>query len=176
MSQPLATVVAVAVLSGVAGGLLSRALWPQRHVPRPHDDGTPQTTTAKSFVLIDEANRQRGLLRVINEDVLLLLTDLAMRWAIRISVGNEGPYMYFSEKEIPSRVGLGILPNGDAAIELAEPSGKGRGFFRLGADGTCALLLNDSEGRTRVSLQVSAGGDPSLTLLDAAGNALTRLP
>ncbi len=52
MSQPLAAVVTIAVLSGVVGGLLSRALWPPRHIPRPHDDGTSQTITANvTFVL-----------------------------------------------------------------------------------------------------------------------------
>jgi hypothetical protein len=124
---------------------------------------------------VDDTGRERALLRLLDGDATLLLTDHAMSWRIWLSAGDRGPFLFFVERELNTRLGIGIL-NGSPGLELADADGTPRASLSVGATGVASLTLRDKKGLIRGSFDVSADGDPSLVLSDRNGNELARLP
>jgi hypothetical protein len=162
----------IALVAGVIGGILTQI---KLRRPAKQQNGVLEIRNRR-FVLVNEADRQRALLRVINDDATLLLSDPEMRWRVRVGVGKEGPYIYLSQEEINTRMGLGITPEGAAGLELLARDGTPRVVLGLAADGEGSLVFNDARKGVRAKLAVSAGGYVSFTLFDEAGNELTHLP
>jgi len=179
MGGPFIANAIVALVAGVCGGLLSRFLGAgRRRLPGAGASAgmADGPIRVRRLTLVDDSGRERALLRLIDDDVTLLLTDEAMSWGVLLSAGERGPFLRFYKEEINSRLGIGILHDGFPGLELADAAGTARASLRLDAAGMASFALRDKTGVIRASLEVPADGDPSLVFADRNGNPSVKLP
>jgi len=164
----------IAFTAGAIGGWL--AAFVVRHSKNPSMDTVSDSSRVQSLTLIDDHGRQRALLRLLNDDVTLLLADKGMGWRARLTAGEQGSVLQFTERDVVFRLGIGILQNGSPGLELADPDGTPRASLSLGTGGIVSLALKDGRGDVRGSFEVPLQGNPSLTLFDNNKNILAKLP
>lgn len=176
MRSPYVVYAVIALVAGIIGGIVSSVLWLiiRGRSSTPRNDGNGPIRVRR-LTLVDDGGRERALLRVLGGDVTLLLTDSAMSWRIRLSAGDRGPFLHFLERDVNSRLGIGIL-HGCPGLELADGDGTSRASLNVDTAGVASLTLRDGKGIVRGSFAMSADGDPSLVLSDRAGNILAKLP
>ena len=163
------------MVGGIIGGVIAGRFL-QGNPGLAQASGNALETRSRRFILVDEDNHQRALLRLIDGDATLLLSDLHMRWVIRIRTGDEGPFIHLSEGEINTRIGLGITAEGNTGLELVAQDGTPRVTLGLSAAGEASLTLNDGRGRPRTKMAVSPIGDASFIFMDENGNEFAHLP
>jgi hypothetical protein len=169
----------VALAARILGGIISSLVWLLvRHFWVTSGSGIDGDgpIRVRRLTLVDDAGRERALLRLLDGNVMLLLTDEAMSWRIRLSAGDRGPFLRFIERQVNTRLGIGILQDGPPGLELADADGTPRASLRIDAAGGTSLTLRDKKGLVRGSFAVPAEGNPSLVLSDHNGNTLAKLP
>ncbi len=177
MGGPSVVNAIIALVAGVAGGLLSHFFWvSRRSLDTASSGATKSDVRVRGLTLVDDSEREKALLRLLDSGVTLLLTDDAMSWRVRLSAGDRGPFLHFLEREVTSRLGIGILRDGLPGVELADTDGTARASLSLSGAGIASLALRDRRGVIRASLEVPADGDPSLVFSDSNGETLAKFP
>lgn len=178
MLGPNGVTAIIAGIAGLAGGLIAATLWLTvwRVMRASPEETITQDLRVQTLTLMDDSGKERGLLRLLNGDAVLLLYDSEMLSRVGLVAGSRGLFLHFVEGNVNARLGIGILSDKSPGLELADSDGTPRASLSISANGSVSLALRDKNGGIRGSLQVGADGTPSLMTFDASGNALARLP
>ncbi len=148
MSQPRhATILLVAVGSGLLGGALSVRLFPVAQVSA--EERHAKVIEAEEFRVVEKDGKPCG----------------------RFHVDRDGrPALFLFDKHGEVRAVLGVTPSGSPHLALSDKDGRVRATLGVWPDERAALFLNDKEEKTRVTVTVSADGSPNLAVSDRNGN------
>jgi len=185
----------LAIPIGFVAGLVGSATWNIWSRCRIAND--EPNLRARKFSLVDEQGKPRATLGFVSGAPTFLIGDEETNPRVRLSAGSQGgpiilqldggtrailltidgqsPLLRLTEHQ-RGRVGVGILDDGSAGIEVADRSGKVRAEFRLAPDGTVSLGLLEEEGKGSVKLESTRSGTPTLIIADSSGRPLSRLP
>jgi hypothetical protein len=189
------TPVIFAILTGFVGGLVGSVvwtIWPRHRVVNEEVD-----LRARSFTLVNEQGQPRAMLGFVSGEATFLIGDEETNPRVRLSAGSQGTpivlqldggtrailltiegeniFLRLTENQ-RGRVGVGILDDGSAGIDVADRSGKARADLRLAPNGTVSLTLLEETGKASVKLESARSGAPTVVMVDSAGNPLARIP
>jgi hypothetical protein len=159
MGGQIVVVIVLALLAGVGGGFLSRFFGTAKE-PRAHGEG--RAIRATNIALVDELDRERAVLKLVEDRPMLVLSDQYM-----LSSGD---------KALRSRFALGILADGAPGIEVTDPNGRKRIVISLAADGTAVVELAARNTKAGMKLSVSQESVSALTTFDEQGRLGAKWP
>jgi hypothetical protein len=152
------TSIVMGFAAGFAGGLISRFKSASGVIAV----GPARSVRATSISLVDEQERERAVLKLVEGRPILLLTD---------------------ERRLPSgdvismpRVAMGILQNGTPSLELADLSGRKRVTLAVMANDAALLELAAKNGKSRISIDVGPDGPPAITAVNDVGRPTAKWP
>lgn len=182
----------LAIPIGFVAGLVGSVTWNIWSPRRITNDGLH--LRARKFTLVDDQGKPRATLGFVSGEPTFLIGDEETNPRVRLSAGSQGapivlqldggtrailltiegqnPFLRLTENQ-RGRVGVGILDDGSAGIEVADRSGKVRAEFRLAPDGTVSLGLLEEAGEGSVKLASPRSGTPTLIIADSAGHSLS---
>jgi hypothetical protein len=140
----------LALLAGLAGGLISRLFWPVDQAK-----GQPGPVRTTNLSLVDDRGRQRAVLTLIGGRPMLVLSD-------ELSQPT-------GDTILRARLAVGILKDGAPGLELADGNGKKRALFSVTADGVSLLELTVRNSNARATLNAPTDGNASLEFFDRTG-------
>ncbi len=158
MGGQIAVIVSVALVAGMAGGLLSGLL---RHA-RGAAGRLPGMIRATNIALVDDVGRERAVLKLVDGRPMLVLSD-----EFKLPSGD---------KVLVARLAVGILGDGAPGLEIVDSDGKKRAVLSLAADGVSALEVTARNNKAAITLSVTADGAAALMSLDDRGNRVVKWP
>jgi hypothetical protein len=159
MGGQFVVIIAIALIAGAGGGLLSRLLLPA-NVPVKRNE--PGSLRATNIALVDGLGRERAVLKLVDNRPMLVLSD---------------EYVVPSgDKVLMARVAAGILKDGVPGVELADPNGKKRIAISVGTDGESMLELVARNGKGGLTLSVTSEGVPAVMSVDVEGKRAATWP
>jgi len=164
------------IVVAMALGLGTALLW---YSVRSGLPGSPQTVSARQFVLRDANGRVRGAWGVDDSGaVRLALSDESERQRVRLSLLQDGSAgLSFADSADRKLAVLGLLPDNTTNLALTDPAGIPRAVLGVASDGSSNLVFADREGSTRAGLGVDNRGLGTFSLAERdEGGAREELP
>ncbi|MEZ0333132.1 MAG: hypothetical protein ACAI18_03925 [Gemmatimonadales bacterium] len=164
------------IVVAMALGLGTALLW---YSVRSGLPGSPQTVSARQFVLRDANGRVRGAWGVDDSGaVRLALSDEGERQRVRLSLLQDGSAgLSFADSTDRKLAVLGLLPDNTTNLALTDPAGIPRAVLGVASDGSSNLVFADREGSTRAGLGVDNRGLGTFSLAERdEGGAREELP
>jgi hypothetical protein len=164
------------IVVAMALGLGTALLW---YSVRSGLPGSPQTVSARQFVLRDANGRVRGAWGVDDSGaVRLALSDEGERQRVRLSLLQDGSAgLSFADSADRKLAVLGLLPDNTTNLALTDPAGIPRAVLGVASDGSSNLVFADREGSTRAGLGVDNRGLGTFSLAERdEGGAREELP
>jgi hypothetical protein len=188
-----------AFAGGVVGGLAAAQIGASGAIAATHR--ASRTIKAERFVVVGSHGEERITLQVTKlgvADVALLDTHGRSRTELRVtpdgaaglgfynadggkrlvlgltSEDKAGLSVFSDGRQI---IGMSANKTGEMALTMYDPkSGLARAGLGLGADGSPALIMLDTEGKPRLQLGLSKDGNGNLTTMDKSGKTVSALP
>jgi hypothetical protein len=164
------------IVVAMALGLGTALLW---YSVRSGLPGSPQTVSARQFILRDATGRVRGAWGVDDSGaVRLALSDQGEHQRVRLSLLQDGSAgLSFADSADRKLAVLGLLPDNTTNLALTDPAGIPRAVLGVASDGSSNLVFADREGSTRAGLGVDSRGLGTFSLAERdAGEAREELP
>jgi hypothetical protein len=145
------------IVVAMALGLGAALLW---YSVRSGLPGSPQTISARQFILRDANGRVRGAWGLDDSGaVRLALSDEGERQRVRLSLLQDGSAgLSFADSADRKLAVLGLLPDHTTNLALTDPAGIPRAVLGVAPDGSSNLVFADREGATRAGLGVDSRG------------------
>ena len=157
MPGGLLLTIPVALAAGLAGGLISRLLWPPQ---KPNSE--PGVIRATNLALVDDQGRERAVLALVRGRPMLVLSDEHT--------------LLKGDTLLRARLAIGILEDGAPGLELADANGKKRALLSLRANGSATLELTVKNSNARAALSAPVDGNAFFESFDRAGNQVAHWP
>jgi hypothetical protein len=149
------TVGVVAIVSGMAGGVLGSYLFTARPVVASERAPAAKVLRAQALSIVDEAGAERAVIKVEPDGL------------VRLSL--------FSKRG-ERRVAIGVLGDGEPAIGLFDSAGRPRIGLNVPLDDSAGVRLVDQSGKSRLRLGQLENGDTTVDLMDDRGNVIWSAP
>ena len=166
---------AVVLLAGFAGGMMSRFFDGDAHAGREIAESRVITTEVLRVVGRDGAPR----VEIASDGDLatFVIYRSGMRPACVISVGPDGePVLAMVDKGRNKRIAMG-LSGGMPSLFVADPSGRSRFEVDVDKRNTIVLSMKGSEaGPPRAALFATEKGDPGLAFFNADAKPVWKAP
>ncbi|HUW84964.1 MAG TPA: hypothetical protein VMZ31_19460 [Phycisphaerae bacterium] len=140
--------VAVMAVAGLVGGGLANLLWAPRHVQAQGVVRPAGVRTASEFRVVDAEGKTRGVFGLS-------------------AAGNPSVNLFDHEGRV--RTGLGLMPDGGAALAFVDKDGTTRLALRVSDTGLCGVELLDAAARARAMLAILPDGSPRLGFFEPDG-------
>ena len=140
--------------------------------------GSPQSVSARQFVLRDSQGRVRGAWGLDDSGaVRLTLSDEGERQRVRLSLLQDGSAgISLSDTSDRKLAVLGLLPDNTTNLALTDPAGIPRAVLGVASDGSSNLVFADREGATRAGLGVDSRGLGTFSLADRNAGLVREEP
>lgn len=145
----------LAILGGVAGGLLGSYLFTAHPVVASEKAPAAKVLRAESLSIVDESGAERATIKVEQDGL------------VRLSMFN---------KKGERRIAVGVLGDGEPAIGLFDSSGQPRIGMNVPLDDSAGVRLLDASGHSRLRMGQLENGEASVELMDGKGNILWSQP
>jgi len=146
---------AMALVGGVAGGLLGSYLFHASAVVAADNAPVARNLRAQSLSLVDGDGMERAALK-IERDGLVRLSFFNMKGQRRIA--------------------LGVLGDGEPALGLFDSGGEPRIGMNIPIDDSAGFRLLDANGKSRLRMGQMRDGETALELLDESGKVIWSTP
>ncbi|HSB54598.1 MAG TPA: hypothetical protein VLD58_09590, partial [Gemmatimonadales bacterium] len=135
--------------------------------------GSPQTVTARQFVLRDGSGTVRGAWGTTEDgSVRISLNDEKGRQRVRLSLLEDGSAgLSFADTADRKLAVLGLLPDHTTSLVLTDPGGIPRVVLGVQPNGSSNIVFADQSGSTRAGLGVDPRGLGTFTLADRSAGS-----
>jgi hypothetical protein len=131
---------------------------------------------AQKFVLVDDEDRPRAELSIVDGAVALSLGDANREMRLSLIVDKKGePSIRLCGEDGRPRAVV-ILSNGHPRVGLHDSAGTARIFLGVTANDEPIVALHDKTGKRRASLALGFDGAPGLVFADSGGVPVYRIP
>lgn len=133
--------------------------------------GSPNTVSARQFVLRDNTGTTRGAWGLGDDGaVRLVLNDGEGRQRVRLSLLKDGSAgLSFADSADRKLAVFGLLPDYTTNLALTDPAGIPRAVLGVSPNGSSNLVFADRSGSTRAGLGVDSRGMGTFTLTEREG-------
>lgn len=167
------TMLAVALIGGLAGGMLSGRLFVGETVIAQEPPKRAKVIEAEEFRVVDKNAKVRAVLAVGRDgSSTLLMTDTVRKSWAQIGLEATGrPLIALADKTAQTRALLTLDSDGSPELAFKDEHGREQARFGLGTQGGPSLLLTDKFMIGGTALGVGADGNPALALWGKDGKS-----